>query len=288
MKKIVLFIALGFSALTYAKSKLPPCNDNFTGPCHAIQKYSNGGSYDGEWLNGKAHGKGFQIFSDGDRFIGHYSNNQLYGHGAYFFKDGRWIVGQWKDGILNGKAINYYSNGTIKEQGLFENGELIKSEKVKDNYAKKIIEYNERKAEVDNCIAREKKRREENLRKVANVTFQFKQCVIENARDNGGPLSEIFDFLITTKIREIAFDQDNKTIKAEVNWKNEFGGFTGWIDSIGTFKQSEKSKEYLQIQSIKVGNENFKCRVIIGGSLPAPYSCRLSPVDLSWSLLYDE
>ena len=288
MIKIFLFVVLSICSLAYAKSNLPPCNNNFTGPCQALQKYSDGGSYDGEWLNSKAQGKGFQIFSSGDQFIGHYSNNKLDGHGAYFFKDGRWTVGQWKDGFLNGKAIKYYSNGTIQEQGLFENGELIKSETVKDNYATKIIKFNKDKAENDNCVAKEKIRREEKLRNAANVNSQFKQCVMENARDNGGPLSEIFDFLITTKIREIAFDKNNNTIKAEVNWKNEYGGFTGWMDSIGTFKQSEKRNEYLQIVDIKVGNEKFKCRVIIGGSLTVSSSCRIPPVPLSWNLLDEE
>jgi hypothetical protein len=60
------------------------------------------------------------------------------------------------------------------------------------------------------------------------------------------------------------------------------------MDSIGTFKQSEKRNEYLQIVDIKVGNEQFKCRVIIGSSLPVPSSCRITPLPLSWSLLDEE
>jgi hypothetical protein len=38
------------------------------------------------------------------------------------------------------------------------------------------------------------------------------------------------------------------------------------MDFIGTFKQSEKRNEYLQIVDKKVGNEKFKCRAMIVGS----------------------
>ena len=51
-------------------------------------EYYDNGSYTGEFLNGKKHGKGTFTWSDGNRFVGQWRNDKRYGEGTYIYEDG--------------------------------------------------------------------------------------------------------------------------------------------------------------------------------------------------------
>ena len=43
--------------------------------------YANGSVYEGEWKNGKKHGKGVKINEDGTKYDGDYKNDKPHGSG---------------------------------------------------------------------------------------------------------------------------------------------------------------------------------------------------------------
>lgn len=58
--------------------------------------YSNGGSYKGEWKNGKFHGKGEVIDIQGNKFIGKFINGEI-GNGKLIDKFGnKTYTHDWK------------------------------------------------------------------------------------------------------------------------------------------------------------------------------------------------
>lgn len=85
MKKIILsFVVLIFSAGAFPQSKFLPCPKSTStkwNRCVGSMTDESGSRYEGEWENGKPHGKGAYI-----------SNEKLK------------IVGEFKNGLIKGKA----------------------------------------------------------------------------------------------------------------------------------------------------------------------------------------
>jgi O-acetylserine/cysteine efflux transporter len=68
--------------------------------------WPDGSRYDGEWLNGQAHGYGVMSWSrnspwPGDRYEGEWSNGMLDGSGTYDHADGTRFEGTWQQGHKN-------------------------------------------------------------------------------------------------------------------------------------------------------------------------------------------
>jgi hypothetical protein len=85
-------------------------------------RYASGDQYDGEWLDGKRHGKGVYLFSGGDKYVGEWANNQWAGFGVHtraLFKDvttqeefdGYRYEGEFKAGKKDGKGTLLLGNG---------------------------------------------------------------------------------------------------------------------------------------------------------------------------------
>lgn len=79
--------------------------------------------YDGEFKDGKRHGKGKQIDDEGDVYEGEFFNDQYNGKGRMDYVDGDIYQGNWKDGIPHGKGVMIYTNGD-KYEGDFEDGDI--------------------------------------------------------------------------------------------------------------------------------------------------------------------
>ncbi len=80
--------------------------------------------YEGEWKDGKKHGKGTETSLDGKRYEGMWRNNEEHGFGTqtYSDSDGREeYKGYWKDGEYHGQGT-FTDSVEGKYEGYWENG----------------------------------------------------------------------------------------------------------------------------------------------------------------------
>lgn len=83
----------------------------------------SGGKYVGEFRNGKKHGKGTFSIPNGETYSGEFAEGNIVGKGVYSFPDGKKYIGEFQDGVPNGKGILTYPDGT-KYSGDFANGRI--------------------------------------------------------------------------------------------------------------------------------------------------------------------
>ena len=154
MKKLLGIMVLGLLWCNVA-SALPKCTGTYGSilswawtNCYGKAIFDDGGSYEGEFYNEKAHGKGVYMFSNGDRvegefnngiphgwatmikadgnkYVGEFRSGEFDGEGTYFASNGDKYSGEWANGVLHGKVTVTFANGEVN-QGIFENGEFVK------------------------------------------------------------------------------------------------------------------------------------------------------------------
>ena len=73
-------------------------------------KHSDGREYEGEWKNGKPHGKGTYKFPNGSKYTGEWKEGVLDGRGIYTEPSGFIDAGQFKGGTL-WKGTHFFENG---------------------------------------------------------------------------------------------------------------------------------------------------------------------------------
>ena len=154
MKKAILLVALGLLWCNTA-SALPKCTGTYGSilswawtNCYGKAIFDDGGSYEGEFYNEKAHGKGIFIFSNGDRvegefnngiphgwakmikadgskYIGEFYQGEFHGEGTYWYPDGVKMEGEFKNGAIDGHVTATKVNGEVR-YAIFKNGEFVK------------------------------------------------------------------------------------------------------------------------------------------------------------------
>ena len=87
--------------------------------------HSDGDKYIGEYIKDKNHGHGTYLFEDGDKYVGEFADGKRNGQGTYIFESGKKFVGGFKDGDYHGQGILFAADGSIIEQGRYENDELV-------------------------------------------------------------------------------------------------------------------------------------------------------------------
>jgi hypothetical protein len=88
----------------------------------------DGGSYIGEFKDGKKHGLGTYTWTDGEQYVGEWSYEKRSGKGTQTKANGEKYVGEYYNGFFHGKGIKYASNGSVIESGIYKNGHLVKSQ----------------------------------------------------------------------------------------------------------------------------------------------------------------
>tara|TARA_B100000586_G_scaffold125515_1_gene90642 strand:+ start:427 stop:1320 length:894 start_codon:yes stop_codon:yes gene_type:complete len=153
MKKILIILVMLFWCTElYA---LPQCTGKYGSllsfawtNCYGKAIFDDGGSYEGEFYNEKAHGKGVYIFSNGDRvegefnngiahgwakmikadgskYIGEFYQGEFHGEGTYWYPDGVKMEGEFKNGAIDGHVTATQANGEVR-YAIFKNGEFVK------------------------------------------------------------------------------------------------------------------------------------------------------------------
>ena len=128
----VLFISVKNNELKWNKSKNRNTVGKYDGQIgnnlpngFGVLKLDNGIIYEGDWLNGKYHGKGELILGSGkykgDKYIGDFINGFKDGVGTYFHKNGSKYKGQWKKDKFHGTGIYIWIDGG-RYEGEFKMG----------------------------------------------------------------------------------------------------------------------------------------------------------------------
>lgn len=101
--------------------------------------WESGGSYKGEWVNAKMHGKGVRVSSNGSTFDGTFVKGFFHGQGTANYKSGDAYVGEWARDVPHGKGtltiktslgekryVGDWESGRMKGQGrmVWENGDV--------------------------------------------------------------------------------------------------------------------------------------------------------------------
>ena len=68
----------------------------------ALETYSDGSYYEGQYKLGLKNGIGIYQWNDGSKYKGEWTDNKLEGYGIYYFKDGSIYTGEWKNSQMNG------------------------------------------------------------------------------------------------------------------------------------------------------------------------------------------
>jgi len=133
---IILFIiTFSISALANLpiKTRCPQTDPSTWTNCYGKKTNDNSGVYEGEFLNGKYHGKGSFIFGDW-KYIGDFKNGLREGKGILYYPNGSTYEGAFQNnvksgfGILKAKDNSLNISGQFKEDKLNGKGTEIKSD----------------------------------------------------------------------------------------------------------------------------------------------------------------
>ena len=116
-------------------------NDVFHG--YGVYKWGKERTYEGNWKEGKMHGKGKLMLIDGSYYDGEFVEGKKCGRGLYVWNKDKYFEGEWKNDKQNGYGI-YFKNGN-KLKGFWINGKLISNYKNNNT-----IEKNEFHSSPDN------------------------------------------------------------------------------------------------------------------------------------------
>ncbi|HIJ85817.1 MAG TPA: hypothetical protein HPQ00_16655, partial [Magnetococcales bacterium] len=101
-----------YKYMTSLRSEFPYRDSN---PGAAIvwgsRVYDDGVRYEGEFNNGKRHGRGKQIWPDGAEYEGEYQNDKRNGQGTFTWPSKAKYEGDFVDGKRHGKGVFTWPNG---------------------------------------------------------------------------------------------------------------------------------------------------------------------------------
>jgi len=126
---LIAFGAALSPAVAAGESSLPTCPAGEMASwtnCQGSSTYPNGGTYVGEFQDGRPNGMGTLTYRHHGEYIGEFRDSWPSGRGAYTYSDGRRYVGEWRNGDFNGRGVRTYPDGR-REEGEWNDGKLIRS-----------------------------------------------------------------------------------------------------------------------------------------------------------------
>ena len=132
LSAIICLIAFGAvlsPPVAIGESGLPSCQAGDMASwtnCQGASTYPNGGSYVGEFRDGKPNGLGTLTYRHLGEYVGEFRDGWPSGRGAYAYPDGRRYVGEWRNGDFDGRGVRTYPDGR-KEDGEWSGGKFVRS-----------------------------------------------------------------------------------------------------------------------------------------------------------------
>ena len=69
--------------------------------------WKDGDRYDGEWRDGKMHGRGTMTYKNGGGYEGEWKDGKKHGRGTVYFASGNRWEGKFRDGKAHGRGVYY-------------------------------------------------------------------------------------------------------------------------------------------------------------------------------------
>ena len=154
MIKYLIFMLMFLQvSISNVLAELPKCKENYHN-CFGKVKFT-GGSYEGDFQNGKANGWGIMetndVLYDGQfknnkfegqgsafwannkkllSYDGEWSNNAMHGLGTLEFTSGRSYYGEFVNGNMDGRGKLTDKNNKIIKEGIWQNNSFVKEQKI--------------------------------------------------------------------------------------------------------------------------------------------------------------
>ncbi|MFT5760159.1 MAG: hypothetical protein ACI9LM_004943 [Alteromonadaceae bacterium] len=84
--------------------------------------WSDGSKYTGEWRDSERDGEGFLTWANGNKYTGEWRSRKRDGYGVYTWADGSKYTGEWRRGKMEGEGTLLIS-GLYAKTGYFFNGD---------------------------------------------------------------------------------------------------------------------------------------------------------------------
>src|SRR5712664_2652959 len=86
-----------------------------------VYAYASGNRYEGDYRDGKLHGRGVYTFANGNRYEGELRDDKYDGRGVLTFASGNRYEGDFRDGKFNGRGVFMLASGA-RYEGEFRDG----------------------------------------------------------------------------------------------------------------------------------------------------------------------
>jgi len=123
-------VAVASAQSNLTQTNLPACqgtDSHSWSNCAGTFTHTNGEKYIGEFKDGKYIGQGTYTFPRGDKYVGEFKDGKRNGQGTFTFANGNKYVGEYKDDKRNGQGTEYASNGSISNQGIWADGNFVRT-----------------------------------------------------------------------------------------------------------------------------------------------------------------
>ena len=86
--------------------------------------YPDQSVYIGKFEAGERCGRGTYIFSNRTVFFGEFQNDSIHA-GVLTYVDGSRFIGRWSKGLRHGPGKQFRPDGSIEQEGVWEDGRLV-------------------------------------------------------------------------------------------------------------------------------------------------------------------
>ena len=104
------FTIVSSSILSVVEGKRETPSTKYSGEFKGLYKYVNSDRYDGEWKDGKRHGRGIFQWANGDEFSGGWNDGARHGQGVQYYRNGDLYSGEWKNDKCHGHGTMIYAS----------------------------------------------------------------------------------------------------------------------------------------------------------------------------------